>query len=83
MNDGPVPVVMTKTLDDFTRRQGQIIEQIATGKSYEQVARNLGVSKRYIQQKAYELAKRVPGSAPPRVKLTIFWHRLDAKGKTG
>lgn len=80
---GPVPVVMTKTLADFTDRQAELIEYVASGRDYGAIAREMGLSHRYVQQQAYRLAKRIPGAAPPRIKLAIFWHRLDAKGARG
>lgn len=80
---GRVPVVMTKTLRDFTDRQAEFIEHVASGRDYNEIAREMGLSHRYVQTQAYRLAKRIPGAAPPRMKLAIFWHRLDAKGARG
>lgn len=77
MARGKVPVVMTKTLKDFSKRERDVIRAVGNGKSYRQIARDLGLRHRYIQQLAWEIAQKIPGTAKPRTKLMLFYHRLD------
>lgn len=62
---------------DLSKRQAEIIQRVASGKPDKAIAHELGISIATVRTHIERLAERIPGNAPRRHRLTLFFFNVD------
>jgi DNA-binding NarL/FixJ family response regulator len=57
----------------LTQRQAQVAERVAQGLTNKEIASELGVSVETVRTHVQEAAERLPGTAYPRHRLTLWF----------
>jgi FixJ family two-component response regulator len=64
-------------MSELTERQAQVVERVAKGLPDKRIASDLHISTHTVQFHIREAAARIPGDAPPRRKLTLFFLNIQ------
>jgi FixJ family two-component response regulator len=64
------------TRPELSTRQAQIVERVAKGLPDKRIAAELQITQRTVEWHVQQAAARIPGEAPPRRKLTLFFFGL-------
>lgn len=64
----------------LTERQAQIAARVASGKPAKQIAEEMGLAVKTVQNYTQAAAERVPGGGSPRHRLTLFFLNVVADG---
>jgi DNA-binding CsgD family transcriptional regulator len=59
-------------MPDLTPRQMEVARLVALGNDHKQIAKKLGISPRTARAHIEQAAARIPGTTPPRHRLTFF-----------
>ena len=62
---------------DLSHRQAEVLERVASGLHDKAIAIELGISVRTVRYHIAAIAAKIPGEAPPRNRLTIFFVTVD------
>jgi DNA-binding NarL/FixJ family response regulator len=57
----------------LTERQAEVAERVARGLTNKEIARDIGVSVETVRVHISEAAERLPGTAFPRHRLTLWF----------
>jgi DNA-binding NarL/FixJ family response regulator len=61
----------------LTQRQAQVVERVAKGLPDKRIAAELGIAVDTVRLHIQAAAARIPGSSPPRHKLTLFFLSIE------
>jgi DNA-binding NarL/FixJ family response regulator len=61
----------------LSTRQAQVVERVARGLPDKQIAAELRISIDTVRFHIQSAAARVPGNAPPRHRLTLFFFSVE------
>lgn len=64
-------------MSELTRRQAQVVERVARGLPDKKIAHDLHISPHTVQFHIRQAAERIPGDAPPRRKLMLFFLNIQ------
>lgn len=64
-------------MDMLTKRQAEVVERVARGMPNKQIAHELHISMHTVDFHIRQAAVRIPGHAPPRRKLTLFFFGIE------
>jgi FixJ family two-component response regulator len=64
-------------MSELTKRQAQVVERVAHGESDKRIAVELHISMHTVQFHIRQAAARIPGDAPPRRRLTLFFLNIQ------
>jgi DNA-binding CsgD family transcriptional regulator len=62
-----------KGVPPLTQRQAEVAERVARGLPDKRIAHELRISTHTVRLHVQQAAARIPGDAPPRRKLTLFF----------
>jgi DNA-binding NarL/FixJ family response regulator len=58
---------------DPTPREADIAELLSMGYGYKQIARTLEINVNTVGRHVWELAGKIPGHGPPKLKVAVWW----------
>lgn len=67
-------------MERLTKRQAQIVEFVGLGYPDKSIAQALHISVDAVRFHIQIAAKKIPGNAPPRRKLTLFFLNISDPG---
>jgi DNA-binding NarL/FixJ family response regulator len=62
---------------ELSQRQAQVAELVARGLPNKQIAASLHISTRTVENHIRVAASRIPGTANPRHRLTLFFLKME------
>ena len=63
--------------DELTPRELEVACLIAEGRTYGDIGARLNISNRTVETYAYNISKRIEGTAPPRERIMLWFHGID------
>lgn len=63
--------------EGLTKRQSEVAERVAKGFTNKQIARDLEISVKTVDQHIRVAAERLPGEGWPRHRLTLFFLHIS------
>lgn len=63
---------------ELTKRQAEIAQRVARGVPSKQIANDLGLSVKTVEEHIREAAERLPGSGFPRYRIMLWVFRIEA-----
>jgi DNA-binding CsgD family transcriptional regulator len=66
-----------KGVPPLTQRQAEVAERVARGLPDKRIAHELRISTHTVDFHIRQAAARIPGDAPPRRKLTLFFFGIE------
>lgn len=65
------------TRPPLSQRQAEILQRVAIGKPDKAIAHELGISIDTVRTHIERLAEKIPGAAPRRHRLTLFFFQVE------